>query len=337
MLQAGEISKQLNDMTQKIKNKYDKSTIFGVFVVGDAACGLAEDISELRYICVLLPTIEELCFTEPQIYYEEDLGESVEVVDWRLLRNFGESQSEMMMQCLFTEFYWISPKYSGYFHEHIKPNAEAIYHADPMKRLFTVLGQAEEYADELILTQTYSGPMAMELARLELSIELYSYGRPCQDCVKFIRPRDIQYLLEIKHNKADIDVDEMINRIRLIVDNSTADNVQDEMGLSILHDIILGVVRLSLVKDVDEKLFLNKLTTKERQALKVILSSLTNGEGNVSIVKMIELAEVSRPVFIGLTQKMKESGIAEVRNMGAKGTYFRILSYNLLEMDIEEI
>ena len=61
------------------------------------------------------------------------------------------------------------------------------------------------------------------------------------------------------------------------------------------------------------------LTDRERHALVAIYQQIGQS-GNISVVKMVQHAGVSRPVIDNLLNKLKTYGIAEVTNQGVKGT-----------------
>ena len=69
--------------------------------------------------------------------------------------------------------------------------------------------------------------------------------------------------------------------------------------------------------------FFNALTTNERTAFQAIREEI-DFSGNISVVKMIQKTNLSRPVWNSLLQKMEKFGIAQIKNQGVKGTYIEI-------------
>lgn len=69
--------------------------------------------------------------------------------------------------------------------------------------------------------------------------------------------------------------------------------------------------------------FFNHLTDNENKAFLAIREEI-NSQGNISIVKMIQKTNLSRPVFTSLLTKMEKYGVAEVKNQGVKGTYINM-------------
>ena len=65
--------------------------------------------------------------------------------------------------------------------------------------------------------------------------------------------------------------------------------------------------------------FFSSLTNNENMAFQAIREEI-GFSGNISIVKMIQKTNLSRPVFTSLLQKMEKFGIAQIKNQGVKGT-----------------
>lgn len=83
--------------------------------------------------------------------------------------------------------------------------------------------------------------------------------------------------------------------------------------------------------------FMDRLTANEEIAFKAICSELSNeGIGNVSIVKLQQKTNLSRPVYSNLFNKMKEAGIATIENQGVKGTHIVLYSLDFLQAMREE-
>ena len=65
--------------------------------------------------------------------------------------------------------------------------------------------------------------------------------------------------------------------------------------------------------------FFNALTTNERTAFQAIREEI-GLSGNISVVKMIQKTNLSRPVWNSLLQKMEKYDVAMIKNQGVKGT-----------------
>ena len=325
MLSKETIRQELDDITHKLQQKYNEKYIFGVFVLGNATYNLAEDIDELTYMMVRLPSFEEMCLRTPEIFFDEDYP-NVEIIDWGIFGNFYVQQNNILIQqFLFTDYYNVNPRYKKYYENIIRPAAEDIFAYGYTARLQSVKEIALEIleSEQMCLT----GLQAMEAARLALTIDLYLHKTPCEDCVKLNKSMYISYLLDIKHGNTAINPNELLTQMII---PSAKNNEEPKQIKQLIEKITIDILRMATTKDVDEQDFLKCLTSKEKIALDSLINYLDDGEGNVSIVKMIEVAGVSRPVFMGLIQKMKDHKVAEIKNMGVKGTYFHILNQNLI-------
>ena len=70
--------------------------------------------------------------------------------------------------------------------------------------------------------------------------------------------------------------------------------------------------------------FKESITSREWLALSAIIQEIGQ-EGNISVVKMVQKAGVSRPVFDNLLTKLKNYEVAEIANQGVKGTNIKFL------------
>lgn len=70
--------------------------------------------------------------------------------------------------------------------------------------------------------------------------------------------------------------------------------------------------------------FFHHLTDNERCAFDAIWQDIAP-EGNISVVRMMQQINLSRPVFTSLLQKMEKYNIAEVTAQGVRGTHIKFL------------
>ena len=93
-----------------------------------------------------------------------------------------------------------------------------------------------------------------------------------------------------------------------------------------LYDFIQAAIKEHGEEVVDKNGFLDALTSHEHEAYCAIFNEIGE-EGNISIVKMIQKTNLSRPVFTSLLQKMEKYHIALIKNQGVKGTHIVFLDY----------
>lgn len=77
--------------------------------------------------------------------------------------------------------------------------------------------------------------------------------------------------------------------------------------------------------------FIKQLTDIEKTAIEQIIAAVGD-EGIFSQAKVATAAGISRAAMTNLVMKMQLSGVAEIRYMGNKGTYFKIIDDTLLRI-----
>lgn len=104
---------------------------------------------------------------------------------------------------------------------------------------------------------------------------------------------------------------------------SDKDNIQQ------IKTGILNLVRNRTIVTDNYEIFIQSLTFTEVDALDEIKDKI-GGEGTISINSLSKETGISRPVFNNLLNKMSNTKVAEVQNMGARGTYIKIINEKLL-------
>ena len=331
MLKGEEINKQVENIYSFTKDKYGENNILGVFVVGNANYNLAEDISELSYLLLTLPTLEQLCFEETNMFFEDILGNTIEVVDLPLLYTYSLKQNQLVMQILITEYFKINPLYKEYFLNEIKPLGDELFVLDKKTGLATAIED---------LQYSLTDNNNLEAARLDLTIDNYINGVPLEQCVRIKNTVLLNYLMDIKHQKQEIDIESLMLRItrykNYVQDLPSMDNnLRYEECKKLLKQKIVTLIGRAIQNDKNNTdTFLNMFTSREKEALKAIIEHLDDGKGNISLKKIIDECNISRPVFMNVINKIKNAGAAEVINQGAKGTYFNILNPKLFNIEI---
>lgn len=92
---------------------------------------------------------------------------------------------------------------------------------------------------------------------------------------------------------------------------------------------ILNLIRNRAVVSDNYDIFMQSLTATEVDALDEIKDKI-GSEGIISINSLSRETGISRPVFINLLNKMTNTKVAETSNMGAKGTYIKIINDKLV-------
>lgn len=77
--------------------------------------------------------------------------------------------------------------------------------------------------------------------------------------------------------------------------------------------------------------FIKQLTDIEKTAIEQIIAAVGD-EGVFSQAKIASAAGISRVAMTNLVMKMQVSGVAEIKHIGSKGTYFKIIDDTLLRI-----
>lgn len=128
------------------------------------------------------------------------------------------------------------------------------------------------------------------------------------------------------------DIQEVIQDLRDMKQNAETLEVHPELE-ELVTSIIVDIMKIALTRTIDEEEFLNMLTSTEKSALKIIMNYLDKGEGIISISQLVNQHPISRPVFKSVLQKLKDMEIAEITNMGVKGTSVKIIDGVFLNID----
>lgn len=125
------------------------------------------------------------------------------------------------------------------------------------------------------------------------------------------------------------EVEQDLQRMVNMADGAEVHPEQEEL----VKSCIVEIMKIALTKTINKNEFLSALTDTEKSALKVIMQHLIDGEGAVSITQLTNETNISRPVFKSVLQKLKDMEIAEINNMGVKGTYINIIDGAFLDID----
>ena len=267
-----------------------------------------------------LPTLEEMC-TEPEFKVDqvEYNGHIIEIRDIRIILEDILSQEGTTLECFFSDYTIITPKF------------KKVFHYNPSKRI--------NYAVEKCLNSlemyewTKNTFYLFDACRRRLAADLYVSGESVKNCIKLTKDYHKNYLWGIKKGLSLPDIQNIkddLAEMKIIAENMES---HPEVENLIKHSI-LEIMKIALTKTINEEEFLKLLTKAEKKALKVLMQYIDeNGEGTVSISQMVETHNISRPVFKAVLQKLKDMEIAEINNMGVKGTQIIIIDGVFLNID----
>lgn len=310
---------------------YPNDRILGIFTYGLVNYGFAKDESDIRVKMYYLPSFEEMCTSveliDEEIFYN---NHTINVKDIRLILDNILNQEETAMECFFSKNYIITPKFKKVFEESIFAKREDIFHCNPRLRVQNSMERA--FSSLELYEKTQNPEYLFDVCRRRLSTDLYLHGIKVEDCLTLKKDYHINYLWSIKNGTAMPNLEEVkqdLNKMSSMADGAEVHPEQEEL----VKECIIEIMKIAATKTISRDEFLAILTDIEKTALKVIMQYLTDGEGAVSITQLTNENNMSRPVFKSVLQKMKDAEIAEINNMGVKGTHINIIDGAFLNID----
>lgn len=316
-----EIKNILRQRCEEIKNQIGEDRLFGIFVIGKALYGIAEREEDIKTIAGYIPTEDELYLSAPKYQVcihkrgsEEDI--KTPLTDLRCLLEKIEQQDLNIMESIFSEYKIINPRYEEEYVKQILDNKEIIFKYKPYNRIYNAINRGYE----AIENENY-----VEACRIRFACQEYVNGASIADCIYLKKDFYLRYLDSIKKEEFAPDLIELKEDYENILTKAKDMICHYEAEIYFKNFIKNTIIKAN--QDTTRVTnILEFLTDKERQALKLILSKLDNGEGSISISKLLEESTLSRPVFKSTLDKIEKYCLAEITNMGVKGTYIKLLT-----------
>lgn len=331
LISKKQITQILRDDYKYLKTIFPQDQIFGIFTYGKVNYGFAEKIEDVKIKMYYLPSLEEICTS---ITFKDEIIEynnhTINIKDIRLILDNILNQEGTTMECFFTNNYIITPKFKTVYMDNIIAKREEIFRCNPKKRIEHSVSKAFEdlkaYLEEGDVERLF------EACRRRLASSLYLAGEAVEDCIQLKKDYHKTYLLSIKRGQALPNMEEVVKDLEDMREQAQELEVHPELENMVTQGIV-EIMKIALSKTISADEFLSQLTTPEQNALKIIMQYLENGEGIVSVSKLVEKHEYSRPVFKSVLNKMKDMDIAELTNMGVKGTHIKIIDGVFLNID----
>ena len=234
------------------------------------------------------------------------------------------------MECFFSDLNIITPKFKKVYMDTIFTQREEIFRCNPKTRVEHSVSKAYEDLANYLKTHNYHS--LFNACRRRLASQMYLNGELVSDCINLKKDYHITYLWNIKKGLSLPNMNEVTSDLEEM--KAKAASLENHPELEqLVKDTIIEIIKIGLTKTVDRKEFLYALTNTEKEALKIVMQNITDGEGIISISKAMEQSGLSRPVFKSLFDKMKTMEIAELTNMGVKGTHIKIIDGMFLNID----
>lgn len=316
-----EIMKYLREQYNRVLSVHESDRVLGLFVYGRACSGFAETIEDIKIIGCYIPTFEELCGVRPHVC-SEHTDIPIELMDLRLVLKGVRLQEPPFMEMIFSDYFILNPKYEKAFNNNIKINREAIFHCNKRLRVETSINNALNRLKKY--QETYDTSELFEACRARIATQLYLSGTAIENCINLKKDYHTTYLWSILKGEIEPDLEEIEQDLLAMKDECRLfkPNLKDE---NLITTGITEIIRISLNPTMTKEDFLLNLTDNEQEAFILIENNLPNGEGNISISKLLLNTSISRPVFTNVLQKMKEYNVAQIDNQGVKGMYIKFL------------
>ena len=119
--------------------------IVGVFLQGSQNYGLDYEGSDVDSKCIVLPTLEDICFAKKPISttHIRENDEHIDLKDIRLMFQTFRKQNMNFIEILFTEYKILNPLYEDFWNELIAQN-EMVGFYNPHRAVTTMKGIASE-------------------------------------------------------------------------------------------------------------------------------------------------------------------------------------------------
>lgn len=188
---------------KRLKEHYDEACglipedrIVGVFLQGSQNYGLDYEGSDVDSKCIVLPTLEDICFAKKPISttHVRENDEHIDLKDIRLMFQTFRKQNMNFVEILFTEYKIINPLYEDLWNELISQN-ELVGRYNTHRAVTTMKGIASEkfhalehrYPSRVEVIDKFGGydPKQLHhLLRIEDFLERYINGETYAKCLK---------------------------------------------------------------------------------------------------------------------------------------------------------
>lgn len=316
------------DILRKVKKEYDnhinlygENRIVGAYALGMPLYGFAEKEEEIKILILYIPTFRELVLTS---FLQSPKDSNIFLCDIRRFKEFF-FEKDAFLEILFTPYAIENPLFENLFSV-LKKNKEELASVYIKKNSIDM--QRKIYQDIKEYEKTPNSLLAFSICRKHIMLYLYSQNNSFTQSLIIQQDYYKYYLYQVKNNQCSPNfnqIKEDLKNLPMLITSSEEINQHKER----IADVVFRIVNKSFTetkKKMSKEDFINSLTKTEKKAFKFLLTKLSNGEGIVSISQLILETNISRPVFKNLLSKMGE--VAEINNLGVKGTYIKIYNHN---------
>lgn len=312
----------LDDDYNFLIQEVNENQLLGLTTYGRVVEGWSTQENDLKVIATYLPTFKELC-AEKAIFKIITRGNHiVELIDARIILKQLVHQENKVLEGLNSKYHKINPKYEKTFMKNIYDNRERISRYNVKEKVLN------DYNNVITLLQKYKEnndtECLFDACRIKIECDLYLDGIPYEECVRINKSYLKDYLLNIKEGRITPNEEDIINDFNNLLKEKSFSE-KDSNIESIVKMAIVEIMREASKEPINKEAFLEKLTIMEKEALQIIFKHINKDKGTISISQLTRECDISRSVFKNVLQKMKDAEVANITNMGAKGTYIELL------------
>lgn len=324
---------------------YNEDRMLGIFAYGSMNYGFYNpETSDIDSKIIILPSFEDMCFKKDWFSHEYKYeGEHIEVKDIRMMREMFMKQNVNYIEILYSEFFILNPKYAELFNTYFINNREYISHYDRKQTMKSISGQLLHTLKQYPI----DNKKLYNADRLTIFLEKYLSGMNYIECLQ-PKNKEHEFLWNLKYGKLamcsnneykETYAKQLSGRIKYLNNEyAEIDSPHSKTALTAMDAGVTEILKFSF-KDHEPKSprkedFFKQLTNAETKAYYSIIKEI-GCEGNITISKLVERNNISRPVYNNLIAKMKENKVATITNMGMKGTYIKITQFELKAESID--
>ena len=306
------VNKRGEEIYLECVKRFGEERVLGVFSIGLYNYNSAETMGEVKYMAIYIPTFEDLCTQLNDMEIKEDYI----LRDVRAIYFYCQKVNGSELELLYSLYQKINPIYKDTFKECFLKYKEEMGRKAHFFQTDTVIKKAKNYIEKGDL---------FGAARLRIATEHFLNGSSMEECFRPTQSYVKSYLESIKHGILKIEPEEVISEIKELIYS------QENVELSLFTDKkvklgVISIINIGLKKKVDLEEFECELTATEKKAFSVVKEKLNeNKETCLSVSKICEATGISRPIWKNLFAKMENQQIAEISNMGVKGTFIKFL------------
>lgn len=306
-----DLNKMLQEEYSKRIKTYGENRILGTFLIGIANYGYAESEEEVKFVTIYLPNFEELCLGD--LSHNKVFDNQSIMYDFRKGYNAAADYGQIL-EILFSRHYIITPRYKELFMNNLYNNRELIAHINEKNRY----AKCYHYAKA-----AFERGDLFEGVRLSIASKLYAEGKFVDECYHIKDSIYQNYLWSCKRKENVVDVNKILEEMECYIEE-TPEGINTNTDV-LLKNAVLEIIGAALHESISLDNFITCLTSTELKAWKNLKSNMIDRTTTISISKIIEETNISRPVWKNLLLKLEQNRIATVDNQGVKGTKITLL------------